>query len=281
MSPFVFSLVLLAALLHASWNALIKLNDDRLVAMALLAGSTALITLFLIPFVNVPPARAWPYIGVTSFIHLGYMFFLVRAYEHGDYGQVYPIARGTAPLITALIGLVVLGERLSVLQWFSILLITGGIMSLAIGKDPKAFNKHGVAYALATACFISAYTLVDATGARISGDVHGFAVWLFLLHGFPLFALTAYLRRGRLAVGIKAHWKVGLAGGAMSFIAYWMVLWAMTQTHVAPVAALRETSVIFAALIAALALKEPLGKARLGAAAVVALGVVLLTQNGV
>jgi drug/metabolite transporter (DMT)-like permease len=277
MSPTLLLLVLAAALLHAGWNALIKINEDRLVAMALLAASTALITMFMIPFVAFPAPEVWPYIIVTSFIHLGYMLFLILAYEHGDFGQVYPIARGTAPLLTALAGILIVGEALSILQWTAILLVTGGIISLAFdGKAAVLGNPKGILYALATALFIACYTVVDATGARVSGNVHSFAVWLFFLHGLPLIAITFVRRRRRLTASIKAHWKVGALGGAMSFSAYWVILWAMTQTTIAPVAALRETSVIFASLIAVFALKEKFGVARIAAAVAVAAGVVLL-----
>ncbi len=277
MTLLVLALVLLAAVLHATWNALVKINDDRLVTMALLAGSTGVITLFLIPFFDVPIAAAWPYLITTSFIHLGYMGFLILAYDQGDFGQVYPVARGTAPLLTAIAGTILLGEYLSTTQWIAIALVTGGIISLAVhGIGSITHNLKGVMYALLTACFIATYTIVDVTGARISGDVHSFAVWLFFLHGIPLFVLTALVRRGKLWASVKAHWRVGAFAGSISFVAYWIVLWAMTLGTVAPVAALRETSVIFAAIIAALFLKENFGWQRIAASAVVAIGVYLL-----
>ncbi len=277
MSPTILALVLLAAALHAGWNALIKINGDRLVAMAILAGSTALITSVMLPFVAVPIAEAWPYLIATSFIHLGYMGFLVLAYGQGDFGQVYPIARGTAPLLTALIASFFLGEYLAPSQWIAIALITGGIVSLAVhGIGSITHNLKGVGYALATACFIATYTVVDATGARISGDVHSYTLWLFFLHGFPLFALVAWRRGKDLWPSVRANWKGGAIGGAMSLVAYWIVLWAMTLGTIAPVAALRETSVIFAAVIAATFLKEGFGWPRIVAACVVAVGVYVL-----
>lgn len=280
MSLSVLLLVLVAAALHAGWNAIIKVNADRLVAMAILAGSTAIITLALMPFFAVPILAAWPYLLATSFIHLGYMFFLIMAYEHGDFGQVYPIARGTAPLLTALIGWLLIGEALSTIQWIAMFLITGGIVSLALhGWRSITHNLKGVLFALGTAGFIASYTIVDTSGARISGDVHGYTVWLFFLHGFPLFALTFFLRRHTLIDSLKTSWKAGAIGGVMSIIAYWIVLWAITLGAIAPVAALRETSVIFAALIATFMLKEKFGPARTVAAIVVALGVYLLAVS--
>jgi len=277
MSFDILLLVLLAAALHAGWNVLIKLGDDRLVSMAILAGSTAIITLFLLPFFEVPKLAVWPYLIATSFIHVGYMSFLILAYEHGDFGQVYPIARGSAPLLTAIGATFILGEFLPVMSWVGISLIACGILSLAyFGNGAKASNARGILFALGTALFIASYTLVDGTGARLSGDVHGYTVWLFFLHGFPLFVITYFLRRQRLLASVKNNWRPGVVAGLMSIVAYWLVLWAITLGAVAPVAALRETSVIFAAVIAAFALKEPFGVQRIIGAVLVAGGVILL-----
>lgn len=277
MSPLVLILVLFAAVLHASWNALIKINGDRLVVMAILAGSSSVVALFLLPFVAVPVAAVWPYLIATAFIHLGYMGFLVLAYTHADYGQVYPIARGTAPLLAAIAGVFILREVLSVEQWIAVGLITGGIISLAIhGIGSITHNLKGVLFALITACFIAAYTIVDAMGARVSGDVHSFAVWLFFLDGQMLLIIAAIRRRGTFWASVSRCWRPGVFAGMISAIAYWIVLWAYTVSAVAPVAALRETSVIFATVIAALFLKEGSGWQRFVAPIIVAMGVVLL-----
>jgi drug/metabolite transporter (DMT)-like permease len=276
MSVHVVLLVLLAAALHASWNALIKLGSDRLVTMAILAGSTALITGPLLPFTTMPKAQVWPYLIATSFVHLGYMSFLIQAYKHGDFGQVYPIARGTAPLLTALAASLLLGEHLSTVQWVAIAMIAGSLISLAFfGSDVE--RGKGLFYAFGTACFIATYTLIDGTGARLSGDVHSYTLWLFFLHGFPLFVVTYVMRRKTLLVRLKENWRAGVVAGILSILAYWIVLWAMTLSALAPIAAVRETSVIFAALIATLALKEPFGVPRIISAALVALGVLMLS----
>ncbi len=277
-SPFIITLILISALMHAGWNALVKINEDRLITMSILAGSTAIISLALIPFFPPPDPAAWPFIALTTFIHLGYMGFLILAYEHGDFGQVYPIARGTAPLLTTLAAFLLLGEKLSSSQIGAIALLTIGILSLSFrGGDNPTRHLKATLFALGTAFFIAGYTITDSMGARLSGNVHGFTAWLFLAHGLPLFVLTAYLRRGQLVSGIRKHWKVGFLSGSLSFGAYWIVLWAITLGAIAPVAALRETSVVFGALIATFVLREGLGPIRILASILVASGVILLT----
>lgn len=277
MTQLTLGLVLLAAVLHAGWNALIKINADRLVSMAILSGSTAVITAFMLPFVAVPVAAAWPYLIVTSFVHLGYMGFLVLAYGHGDYGQVYPIARGAAPLMTTGAAFVIAGETLSTQETGAIVLITLSIISLAFSGGPAPLRP--VLYALATSVFIATYTMIDALGARVSGDVHSYIVWLFFLHGFPLFVLTYVRRRGVLVQSIKENWKFGVLGGAMALVAYWVVLWAVTLNDIGPIATLRETSVVFATLFSALWLKEPFGLKRVLPALGVAAGIILLATG--
>jgi drug/metabolite transporter (DMT)-like permease len=277
MSLLPFALVLLAAIMHATWNALIKVNDDRLVATALMTGVTGIAGLLMLPFVPFPNAEAWPFLIVTTFVHTGYLIFLVRAYTHGDFGQVYPIARGTAPLLSAIASVALLGEVLSLNEWIAVALIGGGIVSLAIhGIGTITHNPKGVAYAFVTAGFIATYTIIDASGARASNSVNSYAVWLFFLHGIPMVSITLILRGRRFWTAARAHWRPSIFGGIISFLAYWIVLWALTFTNVAPVAALRETSVIFAAVIAALFLKEQFGWQRIAAASIVATGVILL-----
>ena len=281
MSPLVLVLVLLAALLHAGWNALIKINEDRLVVMAILAGSSSLIALCLVPFVAVPIAAAWPFLIASLIIHLGYMIFLVLAYMHADYGQVYPIARGTAPMLAAIAGTFILGEVLSTTQWVAIALITGGIVSLAVhGLGSVTHNLKGIGIALITACFIATYTIIDAIGARVSGDVHSFAIWLLFLDGLMFSMVAAVRRRGALWASVARNWRIGIFAGFISAAAYWIVLWAFTVSTVAPVAALRETSVVFAAVIAAHFLKEGKGWQRFAAPIVVVFGVYLLATAG-
>ena len=277
MSLIVFSLILLAAVMHATWNALIKMNADRLLVAAWMAGVTSLAGLLMVPFVPLPNAEAWPFLFASVFIHTGYLLFLVQAYTHGDFGQAYPIARGTAPLLSAMASALILGELLSITEWLAVALIAGGILSLALyGQGSAKPNPKGIAFALGTAVFIATYTLIDASGARITDWVHSYVVWQFFLHGLPLVCITLVLR-GRSALRVSRQTvMISTFGGIISLLAYWIVLWALTLTNVASVASLRETSVIFAAIIATVFLKERFGWQRILAAIVVATGVMLL-----
>lgn len=278
MDPSVAALVLLAALLHAGWNVLVKLSGDRLTVMALITGGAGVVSCAALPFLPAPHPAAWPYIAASVALHVGYNLFLLRAYRHGDLGQVYPIARGTAPLLVAALAPLVAGERLEPGALVAVLVISAGIIALAFrGGPPVRDDPRAVLYALGTAAFIATYTVVDGLGARLAGTPHGYTAWLFALDGVPLPALALWLR-GRAALGpaVRRHWPAGLGGGAMSLAAYWLVIWALTLGPMAPVAALREVSVVFAAVLATVLLKERFGLWRIAAATTVALGVVLL-----
>jgi drug/metabolite transporter (DMT)-like permease len=274
--PLVVAVVLVAAVLHATWNALVKLNGDRLVLMAALNVCSAIIALACIPFLPLPEPSAWWFLGLSVIFHIGYQTFLLEAYRHGDLGHVYPIARGTAPLMVAAGAFLLLGERLEGGSLLAVVVIAAGIISLAFRGGPRlAEEPRPVLYALATACFIAAYTMSDGHGARVAGSPHAYTAWLFLLEGIAFPAVVLARRPGALSAMARA-WRPGLAGGVMSMIAYWLVIWALTRGSMAPVAALRETSVIFAAVIGAVFLGERFGGWRIAAAALVAAGVILL-----
>ena len=270
-------LVLLAAVLHAGWNALVKVTGDRLVVMAVITTGSGLIALAGLPFVALPDRASWPFLAASVVLHIGYNLFLVRAYRHGDLGQVYPIARGSAPLLVLALAYFAAGERVSALDLAAVVVIAVGLGSLAFRAGmPSIHDRATLAYAFGTALFIAGYTVVDGMGARQAGSAHGYALWLFVLDGIPITVIAIALRGRAFARSVTAHWRAGLAGGAMSLAAYWLVIWAMTVAPMALVAALRETSVVFAALIAAVILKEGFGPRRIAAAALVAAGVVLL-----
>ncbi len=272
----IVALVLLAALLHACWNALIKADGDKFLFMALMAGGSGLIGLTLVPLVPVPAAASWPYIGLSVALHTAYKLFLVQSYRHGDLSQVYPIARGVAPLIVTPFAVVIAGDVISLTSAAAIAVIGLGVASLAFrGGAPLAHDPRPVAYALGTAVFIAAYTLTDGLGARLAGSPHAYAVWLFVLDGVPLTAIVLWRRRAVLTLA-RAKALRGLAASVMSMTAYWLVIYGMTVAPIGPVAVLRETSVIFAAIIGALMLKEGLGRWRIAAASLVAVGVVML-----
>ena len=229
-------------------------------------------SLLALPFVPVPDAAAWPFIATSATIHFAYYLTLTGAYRTGDLSFAYPLMRGTAPLLVALLGIVFLREWPALHAAAGIALISAGIVSIAFvhpGRHPPA----AIRWALANAAIIACYTLVDGAGARASGNAWGYAFWLMFLEGLPFLAWIA-VRRGRPAFRyMRSGVPRALAAGAGSVLAYAIVLWAMTRAPVALVAALRETSVIFAALFGALMLKEGLGWRRLAGAASVALGV--------
>lgn len=270
--------MLLSALLHAVWNALIHSNADRLSMMAFVAASGSLLMLPLLPFTAFPDFDVWKIILLSLVLHTGYKLFLVKAYTHGDLGQVYPLARGLAPALVTLAGFFLLGETLPALATLGIFLVIAGIVSLAWRSrngsqgpsDPRA-----ILYATGTSLFIAGYTLNDGLGGRIAQNPNVYVIWLFALDGFT-FAAIALWRRGPALLRPQRAWGTGLAGGAMSVAAYWVVIWAMSITPLGPVAALRETSVVFAALISGLVLKEGLGWRAVAAAIAVAAGVIML-----
>jgi drug/metabolite transporter (DMT)-like permease len=272
-------LVLLAACLHAGWNALLKLGNDRLLTMTLIIGVGGAAALPLLPFLPVPAAASWPFLLLSAALHLGYFFFLIKAYRDGDLGHVYPVARGVAPLLVAGGAALLAGERLSALGVCGIVLASGGIASLAFlgGRGPLGGDsRKAYCYALATGGFIAAYTLSDGFGVRLSGNAIGYIAWLFFLSAAALGAATLAARGGQLFAYTRRYWRPGLVGGVMCALAYGIVIWALDEAAMAFVSALRETSVVFAALLSAFLLKEAFGPGRLLAAAAVAAGVALL-----
>jgi len=269
--------VLAAGLLHAGWNALLKgaTGGDAMLDMATIVAGSAVCGLLVIPFVGVPEPAAWKFAATSAVIHWGYYATLAQAYRTGDLSFAYPLMRGTAPLIVTLLGIVFLREWPSPQIAAGIALICAGIVSIAFarrGRHPPA----AAAWAFANAAIIATYTLVDGAGARASGNAPAYVAWLIFLESIP-FLGWVYARQGNAAVDyVVRGWRRGLIGGAASLAAYGIVLWAMTRAPVAAVAALRETSVLFAALIGAIWLKEGLGMRRLAGAASVVLGVAAL-----
>ena len=269
--------VLAAALLHAGWNALLKSapGGDPLLDMAAVVAGSSAVAIAVAPFVGFPDAAAWKFAAASTAIHFGYYVTLSQAYRTGDLSFAYPLMRGTAPLLTTVLGVAFLGEWPSVQTATGIALISLGIVSIAFlrrGRHPPA----ATAWALTNAAIIGLYTLVDGAGARASNNPAAYVVWLSVLEGIP-FLGWVLLRRGPASLDyLRRGWRRGLAGGAASLAAYGIVLWAMTLAPVAAVAALRETSVLFAALIGAYWLKEGFTLPRLAGAASVVLGIAAL-----
>jgi drug/metabolite transporter (DMT)-like permease len=278
MDGLVFVAVLCAALLHAGWNASVKSGIDRLSGMLVMTLAMAALSGILLPFVTAPAAAAIPWIIASSVLHVGYKACLVGAYEHGDLSQVYPLARGTAPLVVALVSGPLLGETLPAISILAIVLIGAGVvlMSMKGGANLGRMRGAALAYALGTAAFTASYTLVDGMGARISGSPSSYLFWLVLGDAVGTCAYALYRRGPAFFPALIPHWRIGLLTGAMSLGAYWIALWAFSRAPIALVAALRETSVLFAMLIAVLVLRERATPWRWMAAMIIVTGVVLL-----
>jgi len=268
--------VLGAGFLHALWNALLKsAAGDPLLDTALIVAGSSVVALFLLPFVGVPAVTAWKFMALSALIHFGYYITLAGAYRHGDLSFAYPLMRGVAPLIVTMLGVLFLGEHPSAQMLTGIALISTGIIVIAWFAGGR-HTPAAAGWALANAAIIASYTLVDGAGVRASGNAAGYVSWLIFLEGLPYLAFL-YLRRGPPAAHyVMRRWRRGIAGGAASLAAYGIVLWAMTRAPVAAVAALREVSVLFAALIGTLALKEAFGWRRMAGAATVVAGVAAL-----
>jgi drug/metabolite transporter (DMT)-like permease len=268
--------VLAAALAHATWNAMIKSSGEVLLDMTLVVFFAGVATAPLLPFVPFPAPAVWPYIAASMAIHIAYYFALVGAYRAGDLSHGYPLMRGIAPLITSLVAVWWLGEAPRPLVWVGIVLICGGVLSLGLAGFHWRTSRVSTLWALANAVIIASYTLVDAAGVRAAGRPETYVVWLFVLDALPFTLLILLVRKGQLVTYARRFWLRGLFSGALSAAAYGIVLWAMARAPVAAVAALRETSVIFAALMGAWLLKEGHIARRLAGAATVAAGVIAL-----
>lgn len=272
--------VLAGALMHASWNALVKVGLDRLLGISLIQIACGALALLGVAFVGLPQTAAWPWLAASALLHVGYNLFLARAYRVGDLGQIYPIARGCAPLLVTLVGLFALSERPTWQGYLGIALLITGIVCMAFrgGRKhrPDATALHS---ALTTSVFIAGYTLVDGLGARANSDALNYVVWLFLLNGLAMIGVLAALRGRSAFLALGDYWRMGLIGGGLSISAYGITIWAMTQAPIALVAALRETSVLFAIGIGVVCLDEPLQRERLLAGGLI-LGGVVMTHWG-
>jgi phosphonate utilization associated putative membrane protein len=277
--------VLFGAVLHASWNALVKSSGDKELDTALLHFIGSVVALPALLLVGPPPAPALPYIAASIVIHIAYYVTLAGAYKHGELGMTYPIMRGSAPLLVALGSSLVLGESLSSLAWAGVLGITVGVAMVGLTHPGEALHhRRALSFALANAVVIATYTFVDGKGVRLTvaqgASALSYVLLLFVLDGIPYPALVVLKRDagGRRAIleYAKKRWPLAALGGAASIGSYAIALWAMTRAPVAAVSALRETSVLFATLLGAWLLKERLGAQRLTGAGVIVAGVMAL-----
>ncbi|GAA3235846.1 DMT family transporter [Actinocorallia longicatena] len=283
--------VLFAGLLHAVWNALVARpggrtgkdaetasgSDDRYIAFAII-GLTSAVACAPLALFHVPALPAWPYVITSVVLHIGYTLLLIRCYTVGDFGQVYPIARGSAPLIVAAVA-TLLGEHLSLTQLLGLAAVCGGLGALAIAGRRGAPSRPALLAALGTGASIAAYTVVDGLGVRRAEGSLGYTAWLFLLEGGLVAAGVLAVKGGAVMAAPRRMWAMSATGGVVSTLAYGIVVWAQTRSPLAEVAALRETGVIWGAVIGAVFFAERLGRRRIAAAAVVALGVILLNAH--
>ncbi|MEN9417224.1 MAG: hypothetical protein RI988_844 [Pseudomonadota bacterium] len=277
--------VLCGALLHAGWNTLVKSSGDKELDVALVHSLGAIVCIPLLAWTGLPPREAWPFLAGSLCIHVAYYLTLTGAYQHGDLGTTYPIMRGSAPMLVALGSATVLGESLSSAAWLGVCAITMGVLLVGLARPAEALHhRRAVAFALANACVIAGYTFVDGSGVRAAtaagGTAAAYVVLLFVLDGIPYPALVVWRRgaAGRRAMWAyaRSRWWLATLGGLASLGSYWIALWAMTRAPVAVVSALRETSVLFAAVLSVLVLKERFGFQRLAGALVIVGGVVAL-----
>ncbi|WP_328748084.1 DMT family transporter [Streptomyces sp. NBC_00285] len=281
MTPLVTAAVLFAAVTHACWNAIAHRITDKLVGFTLIAGGGMLIGLAFIPFVPVPASAAWPYLVASVFIHLAYYVLLMKSFRLGDFGQAYPIARGTAPLVVTLLAALFAHEVPNGWAAAGIAVSCAGLTGVALwGMRGRRPNWAAIGAALATGLSIAAYTVVDGLGVRASGSASGFIAWLMAMEGVAIPAYALWQWRGQFIPVLRPFAGIGLLGAVLSVTAYGLVLWAQTKAELAPIAALRESSIIVGAAIGAVFFKERFGAPRIAAAGLLVVGIGLMLHAG-
>lgn len=273
----VLLLVLAAALMHATWNGLVKSGRDRVIDLTIVVVGAGLLAACVIPFVGIPDPESWPWITASTVLHLGYYVFLLGAYRHGALSRVYPIARGIAPLLVAVGAIPLAGEIPDLFGAIGLALVTLGILMLAIERgNMSGAQGRSVVYALLTGCCIVGYVLSDGMGVRASNNPAAYISWTFAVESIPMAAYCIYARHWQLVPYLKRDGLRGMFGAVIAGGGYAIAIWAMSLAPMAQVTALRETSVIFGALIGTLILKESFGPKRILAAILVAGGNALL-----
>ena len=272
----VAAIVIGAGALHAAWNAIAKSLDDRLAAFGLIGVASTVCGGLVLCVTGLPSRAAIGFAVLSAGIHIGYDLGLMNSYRLGAFNQVYPIARGTSPLVVAIGAYFLVGERLSPVPLAGVVILAAGLVSLALSSGRVSRSElPAVGAAVVTGLTIAGYTIVDGLGVRRAGDPYAYAALLFLLQG-PVFPVVAAFRRPVSWLTGPAAGK-GLLAGALSLVAYGTVLWAQTKAPLAEVAAIRETGVIFAALIGTMLFAERFGTRRVAAALVVAAGIILIS----
>jgi uncharacterized membrane protein len=277
MSGTVFAALLFAALMSATWNAIVKGGSNKYLHAVLVANGAAIIAAILLPFLRQPAPQAWLYIAASALLQAVYYKLLAAAFRTADMSHAYPMMRGTAPLLVSLVSGPLIGEALSLGKWIGVTMICTGVMGLAWEvRYRTSANSAVVRYALLNAVIIAAYTVVDGIGVRLSGAASGYLMWNLLLTALILSIWTMLTRRRELFSYAGGRLRVALVGGLATTTSYGIVLWAMTQAPIAAVAALRETSMIFVLAIAVVVFKERAGLRRYAATALIACGAVVI-----
>ncbi len=279
MDSLVVAMLLFAALLHASWHALIKTAGDRLVGLAGMNIVSTAVSLALLPLVTVPAAAAWPVLLFSVVLHNLYKVGLAQVYRHGDLSQAYPIARGISPLIATVIAWGVLGEVLEAGQIAGVGLVSVGLIAIGMERRGGALSPALLASAGLTGFLVAAYSVVDAYGTRVSGDWLSYAVWLVAMDGAVFVAVMSRLRGRALWAIVGREWRRTLISGLLGVGAFGVFLWALSRGAVGGVSALRETSVLFASLIGIFVLKERWSMPRLSGAVLITLGIILYASR--
>jgi drug/metabolite transporter (DMT)-like permease len=273
-SPLVAGLALFAALLHASWNAVLRSGADRLWTITVMGYATTVVAAPIAAFLPVPRHAAWPYLAASSLLQVAYSVLLANAYRFGGLSQVYPVVRGVVPAIVTLAGFVFAGQRPGFLPLVGVALISFGIIGIALGRGRA--SPQAIGLALATGLVVAAYVIIDGVGARLAGDAQSYVAWIFLIYG-AVMPFSFWALRGQFAgalvtrEGLKAA-----AAGLVVFLSYGATVSALALGPIGPVSALRETSVVFSVLIGRLVLREPLSGRRVAACLGVACGAVLI-----
>ena len=273
MSLTVFLAVLAGAFLHAVWNAIIKGGKEKLFEAVMKTVGAGLAVLPILPFLPLPAPESWKFLFLSCSIHIAYYTFLSQAYKYCDMSYSYTIMRGAAPLLTSTILVFALGEALSGGGWAGVLLLSAGILTLAVDSARQgAFSWLGTFMALGNAVVIMGYTLADGYGARASEHAVSYVCWVFFFNAFPMSLIVNARYGARFRDYVRGRWQYGLLGGVCSLGAYGVTIWAMSVAPMALVAALRETSVVFGLLLAVFFLKEKITRLRVVAVALVAVG---------
>ena len=273
----VFLIVIFAAFLHASWNALVKNHEDKYLGLSAIVFGQIPIAIILIFYVPFPSLDSLPYLILSAFIHNGYYFFLLSSYRFGDYSVVYPISRGFAVILIAIISLILFAVKLSYFELIGILIVCAGIFSLSFQNSTRLKNYKGIIYSLATGVFIMSYSIVDGYGARINGSFLSYMAYLFPVEGLLFLILLKLIKKKEMIKKIFKNSKFSFfVGGTISSLVYILIVWAFTKAPIALISTLRETSIIFALIIGAIFLKEKFTLLKIFAVLSIFLGVFFL-----